>query len=137
MPLPDDFSNYVAELLHGSYDCVDRIALRAYFRLAQTSGGFLTWWNRLFPGKATTRESLRRMAGGLAWGLAASAAFCAFLKASSDSFRSVISRAIFDAPTTRPLASLIGEIVRETCRWRPSLVVRTVSKCSKRSPRFR
>ena len=52
MPLPDDFSSYIAELLQGSYDCVDRIALRAYFRLAQTSGGFLTWWNRLFPGMA-------------------------------------------------------------------------------------
>ena len=63
MLLPDDFSSYIAELLQGSYDCVDRIALRAYFRLAQTSGGFLTWWNRLFPGKAPTQESLRRMAG--------------------------------------------------------------------------
>ena len=43
MLLPDDFSSYLAQLLQGSYDCVDRIALRAYFRLAQTSGGFLTW----------------------------------------------------------------------------------------------
>jgi len=66
MPLPDDFSNYVAELLHGSYDCVDRIALRAYFRLGQTSGGFLTWWNRLFPGRAPTQDYLRRMAGDFA-----------------------------------------------------------------------
>jgi hypothetical protein len=30
--------------------------LRVYFRLAQTSGGFLTWWNRLFPGKARLRS---------------------------------------------------------------------------------
>jgi hypothetical protein len=66
MPLPDDFSNYVAELLHGSYDCVDRIALRAYFRLGQTSGGFLTWWNRLFAGRAPTQDYLRRMAGDFA-----------------------------------------------------------------------
>lgn len=66
MPLPDDFSSYVSELLKGSYDCVDRIALRAYFRLAQTSGGFLTWWNRLFPDKAPTQEYLRRMAGDFA-----------------------------------------------------------------------
>ena len=66
MPLPDDFSSYVAELLHGSYDCVDRIALRAYFRLATTSGGFLTWWDKLFPDKAPTQEYLRRMAGDFA-----------------------------------------------------------------------
>src|SRR5215470_4716634 len=66
MLLPDDFSSYLAQLLQGSYDCVDRIALRAYFRLAQTSGGFLTWWNRLFPGKAPTQEYLRRMAGDFA-----------------------------------------------------------------------
>lgn len=66
MPLPDDFSIYVTELLHGSYDCVDRIALRAYFRLAHTSGGFLTWWNRLFPDQAPTQEYLRRMAGDFA-----------------------------------------------------------------------
>jgi hypothetical protein len=66
MPLPDDFSSYIAELLLGSYDCVDRIALRAYFRLAQTSGGFLTWWNRLFPDKFPTQQSLRRMAGDFA-----------------------------------------------------------------------
>lgn len=66
MPLPDEFSSYIAELLLGSYDCVDRIALRAYFRLAQTSGGFLTWWNRLLPGEFPTQESLRRMAGDFA-----------------------------------------------------------------------
>jgi hypothetical protein len=66
MALPDEFSSYVAELLQGSYDCVDRIALRAYFRLGQTSGGFLTWWNKLFPGKAPTQEYLRRMAGDFA-----------------------------------------------------------------------
>jgi hypothetical protein len=66
MPQPDDFSSYIAELLQGSYDCVDRIALRAYFRLGQTSGGFLTWWSRLFPDRAPTQEYLRRMAGDFA-----------------------------------------------------------------------
>jgi hypothetical protein len=66
MASPDEFSSYIAELLLGSYDCVDRIALRAYFRLAQTSGGFLTWWHRLLPGEFPTHESLRRMAGDFA-----------------------------------------------------------------------
>jgi len=73
MPLPDDFSSYIAELLQGSYDCVDRIALRAYFRLAQTSGGFLTWWDRLFPGQAPTQQYLRQMAGTSLHGLRLSA----------------------------------------------------------------
>jgi hypothetical protein len=66
MPVPDDFSSYISELLAGSYDCVDRIALRAYFPMGQTSGGFLTWWNALFPGRAPTEEYLRRMAGDFA-----------------------------------------------------------------------
>lgn len=66
MAAPDDFSNYISELLEGRYDCVDRIALRAYFRLGQTSGGFLTWWNRLFPDRAPSQEYLRRMAGDFA-----------------------------------------------------------------------
>jgi hypothetical protein len=66
MAAPDDFSNYISELLEGSYDCVDRIALRAYFRLGQTSGGFLTWWNRLFPDRTPSQEYLRRMAGDFA-----------------------------------------------------------------------
>jgi hypothetical protein len=42
MPAPDDFSSYIGELLGGSYDCVDRIVLRAYYPMGQTSGGFLT-----------------------------------------------------------------------------------------------
>jgi hypothetical protein len=29
MAAPDDFSSYISELLEGSYDCVDRIALCA------------------------------------------------------------------------------------------------------------
>jgi hypothetical protein len=43
MPIPDDFSSYIANLLSGSYDCADRISLRGYFPMGQTSGGFLTW----------------------------------------------------------------------------------------------
>ena len=41
--------------------------------------------------------------------------------------RSVTSRAIIEAPTTRPPASLRGEIVSDTwIRW-PSFLTRTVS----------
>jgi hypothetical protein len=63
MPMPDDFSTYITELLNGTYDCVDRIALRGYFPMGQTSGGLLTWWNQLHPGRPLTQEDLRRMAG--------------------------------------------------------------------------
>ena len=35
----DEFSTYVANLLSGTYDCVDRISVRGYFPLGQTSGG--------------------------------------------------------------------------------------------------
>ena len=63
MTTPDDFSTYLEELLHGTYDCVDRISLRGYYPMGQSSGGLLTWWNQLHPGVPLTAESLRKMAG--------------------------------------------------------------------------
>jgi hypothetical protein len=66
MPAPDDFSSYISELLQGSYDCVDRIALPAYFPMGQTSGGFLKWWSALCPDETPSQEYLRRMAGDFA-----------------------------------------------------------------------
>ena len=32
--------------LDGSYDCVDRVVLRAYFQLGQRAAGFRMWWRR-------------------------------------------------------------------------------------------
>jgi len=60
----DPFSEYYAELLDGTYDCVDRIVVNAYFQLAQRGGGFRVWWRRLFGGddKLDTTH-LMRMAG--------------------------------------------------------------------------
>jgi hypothetical protein len=43
LPTPDGFSTYLADLFSGTYDCVDRIALRGYYPMGQTSGGLLTW----------------------------------------------------------------------------------------------
>ena len=63
MPTPDDFSTYLGDLLCGTYDCVDRISLRGYYPMGQTSGGLLTWWNQLCPDVPLTAEHLRRMAG--------------------------------------------------------------------------
>jgi len=59
----DDFSTYVSDLLSGTYDCADRINVRGYYPLGQTSGGLLTWWNQLFPNTALTEEQLRKLAG--------------------------------------------------------------------------
>lgn len=63
MPTPDDFSTYIADLLTGTYDCVDRICLRGYFPMGQASGGVLTWWNKLYPNTPLTEQRLRSMAG--------------------------------------------------------------------------
>jgi hypothetical protein len=40
----DDLSTYLADLLEGSYDCLDRITVNAFFPLGQTGGGIRTWW---------------------------------------------------------------------------------------------
>ncbi len=66
MATVDDFSSYVSELLSGSYDCADRVVVRGYFPLGQTSGGLLTWWNKLRPGEEISEAGLRAMAGDFA-----------------------------------------------------------------------
>ena len=43
-------SGHYSDLLDGSYDCVDRIVLNDYFRLAYSAGGFRRWWRRLHGG---------------------------------------------------------------------------------------
>ena len=43
----DHFCSYYQEYLDGTYDCVDRIVLNCYFYLAQSPGGFRTWWRQL------------------------------------------------------------------------------------------
>jgi hypothetical protein len=62
----DDFSTYYADFLGGTYDCVDRIVLNAYFRMGQTPGGFRTWWRQL-EGSDDTLDTnhLMRQAGHL------------------------------------------------------------------------
>jgi hypothetical protein len=45
--MPDQLSDLYREFLEGSYDCVDRVVLNAYFGLAQTPGGFRVWWRLL------------------------------------------------------------------------------------------
>jgi len=60
----DEFTNYHAELLEGSYDCMDRLVLNAYFPVGMTGGGLRSWW-RLLRGDDSklSDASLREMAG--------------------------------------------------------------------------
>jgi hypothetical protein len=63
----DELSSYYAELLEGSYDCVDRVVLNAYFPMGQTGGGLRTWWRQLHGSDANLNDGqLRDMAGTLA-----------------------------------------------------------------------
>jgi hypothetical protein len=73
----DDLSERYGDLLTGSYDCVDRIVLNAYFPLGHNPGGFRTWWRRLHDGSDELLDDthLMRMAGRFArrvkaWGQA-------------------------------------------------------------------
>lgn len=40
----DDLSTYLSDFLEGSYDCMDRITVNAFFPLGQTGGGIRSWW---------------------------------------------------------------------------------------------
>ncbi len=63
----DDFSARYGDLLSGSYDCVDRIVLNAYFTLGHSPGGFRTWWRRLHGDDEELDDThLMRMAGRFA-----------------------------------------------------------------------
>ncbi|MDO8706708.1 MAG: hypothetical protein Q7J84_17360 [Sulfuricaulis sp.] len=60
----DEFSRYYAELLEGTYDCVDRLVMNAYFPLGQTGGGMRSWWRALRgDDRDLDDRHLREMAG--------------------------------------------------------------------------
>jgi hypothetical protein len=64
MKMPDEFCSYYQEYLDGTYDCVDRIVLNCYFYLAQSPGGFRTWWRQLMGSDDTLDNThLMRFAG--------------------------------------------------------------------------
>lgn len=65
--MSDALSDRYGDLLTGSYDCVDRIVLNAYFSLGAGPGGFRTWWRRWQGSDATLDDThLMRMAGRFA-----------------------------------------------------------------------
>jgi hypothetical protein len=43
----DDFCERYGDLLTGSYDCVDRVVLNAFFPMGHNPGGFRCWWRAL------------------------------------------------------------------------------------------
>src|SRR5262244_1454568 len=64
MTVPDTFSAYYADLLQGTYDCLDRIVLNAFYPLGQTAGGVRTWWRHLHGDDSKLNDDrLRDMAG--------------------------------------------------------------------------
>ena len=62
--MPDSLSDRYADLLTGSYDCVDRIVLNAYFRMGHDPGGFRLWWRALTGSdEGLDNTHLMRLAG--------------------------------------------------------------------------
>ena len=75
--MADDFSLRYGDFLTGSYDCVDRIVLNAFFPLGYQPGGLRTWSRRLHGDSDAELDNTRlvRMAGRFArrvkaWGAA-------------------------------------------------------------------
>ena len=65
--MDDALSARYGDLLTGSYDCVDRIVLNAYYSFGHTPGGFRTWWRRLHGSdEHLDNTHLMRMAGRFA-----------------------------------------------------------------------
>ena len=66
--MADSLSKRCGDLLTGSYDCVDRIVLNAYFSLGHDPGGFRVWWRRLNEDSDEQLDNthLMRMAGRFA-----------------------------------------------------------------------
>jgi hypothetical protein len=56
--MADDFAARYAGPLTGSYDCVDRIVLNAYYPLGSSSGGFWTWWRRMIGGSDAEADAV-------------------------------------------------------------------------------
>ena len=69
----DELSARYGDLLTGSYDCVDRLVLNAYFPLGHSPGGFRVWWRRLHGSEELDNAHLMRLAGRFSRRIRASA----------------------------------------------------------------
>src|ERR1700681_4192188 len=62
--MADQLRTLYGDLLQGSYDCVDRGILNAYFTMGQSGGGLRTWWRALYGSDDHLDDNhLMRMAG--------------------------------------------------------------------------
>ena len=59
--MTDGLSTLYQDLLGGSYDCVDRIVLNAYFRMGHSPGGFRVWWRALTGSDDTLAKARARV----------------------------------------------------------------------------
>jgi hypothetical protein len=65
--MPDELTTRYCDLLTGTYDCVDRIVVNAYFSMGHGAGGFRTWWRRWQGGDDDLDNThLMRLAGRFA-----------------------------------------------------------------------
>src|SRR5260370_21148243 len=62
--MTDGLSTLYRDLLGGSYDCVDRIVLNAYFRMGHHPGGFRVGWRALTGSDETLENAYLMRLGG-------------------------------------------------------------------------
>lgn len=60
----DDLSSYYSSLLEGSYDCVDRITVNAFYPMGQTGGGVRLWWRECKGGERGLSDAGMKAAAG-------------------------------------------------------------------------
>src|SRR2546426_12772123 len=60
----DELRKRYEDLLTGSYDCVDRIVLNAYFSMGHNPGGFRVWWRQLYGGSDEHLDDTHLMRNG-------------------------------------------------------------------------
>ncbi len=64
MIILDELSMEYNDFIDGTYDCIDRFVLNAWYPLGQSPGGFRTWWWNLKGGDdGLNNTNLMRMAG--------------------------------------------------------------------------
>ena len=64
MNYKDKLCAHYADILEGTYDCVDRLVLNAYYPLGYSSGGFRCWFRNLYGSdQGLNNNTLMRMAG--------------------------------------------------------------------------
>src|SRR5262245_38441903 len=107
--MAEGLSTRYQDLLSGSYDCVDRIVLNAYFRMGHDAGGFRLWWRQLTGSDATLDNAhLMRLAAALPGASVATPRRTTFLL-------SAVQRASVNMRLLRTISG--GPPFRRDCSW--------------------